>query len=169
MRIFLVGLPGAGKSHWGKIWAAEQQVDFIDLDHHIEIASGSTIKELFVATGEYGFREWENRVLMEIILKRDNFVMACGGGTPCFADNMEVMNRLGLTIFINPDIEHIRINLLYDDKIRPLLEDFTQVGLASRLQQMLDERMRYYSKATLTLTAAELHPEALKKITSKPK
>lgn len=169
MRIFLVGLPGSGKSHWGKIWAAESGLDFIDLDQDIEAVSGQSIKEIFASKGEKGFREWEQKTLSDIVLHRNEFIMACGGGTPCFANNMEVMNQNGLTIFIHRDINAVQSNIEGDEKTRPLLEDFSKDELGMRLKQLLDQRMNQYAKAQITITDAELHPETLKNKVSEQK
>src|SRR5882757_5624329 len=99
MRIFLVGYMGSGKSLMGAALAKELGLQFFDLDKAIETKSGKDINSIFSSDGEKIFRDLEKQVLNEL-LEEDDFVMACGGGTPCYFDNMDKMNEAGVTLYL---------------------------------------------------------------------
>ena len=94
MRIFIIGYMGAGKSTVGKKLAKKLRLTFIDLDEQVEKESGMSPFELFEKSGEDAFRIKEQETLHKIF-KQDNFVLSTGGGTPCFFDNMKLMNEHG--------------------------------------------------------------------------
>ena len=104
-RIFLIGYMGSGKTTLGKAYARENELAFIDLDWYIEERMHQSISDLFAKQGEAGFRELERKMLHEAGEFEDT-VIACGGGTPCFFDNMEYMNAAGDTVFldVHPDV-----------------------------------------------------------------
>ena len=93
--IFLVGMPGAGKTHWGRVWSEQHGFDFADLDEHIEAQAGLSIPEIFKGVGEQGFRVLEASVLLDSIAaaKGRDTIIATGGGTPIFDSNMITMLR----------------------------------------------------------------------------
>lgn len=97
-RIFLIGYMGSGKTTLGKAFARAMQLQFIDLDWYIEERFHKTVQELFAERGEEGFREVERNMLHEAG-EFENVVIAAGGGTPCFFDNIDYMNRVGDTVF----------------------------------------------------------------------
>ena len=99
MKIFLIGLPGSGKSTIGKSLALELSYPFIDLDLDIEKAEGRTIKQIFKQMHEGYFRQLESKALKKYCQSQDSFVMATGGGAPCFFDNMEQINQAGKSVF----------------------------------------------------------------------
>ena len=99
-RIFLTGYMGAGKTTLGRAFAAAEGLQFVDLDWYIEERTHRTVQQLFAEGGEEGFRRTEQRLLHEVACFED-VVVATGGGTPCFFDNMEVMNRAGITVFLD--------------------------------------------------------------------
>jgi len=161
MRIFLIGLPGAGKSHWGRIWANELRLDFIDLDHEIEKQHGKSIPAIFSEDGESVFRQWEHDFLTDII-ERDNYVLACGGGTPCFGKNMDLMNQHGITIFLNPELKTILKHLETDNVSRPLTDGLSGLALEKKINQLYLERKKWYAQSKFTLLQSELNPGIIK-------
>ena len=102
MKIFLLGFMGSGKSYVGKQLAERIGLDFIDLDHWIEEQEGESIAHIFKTKGEIAFREKERDALHEMAAK-ENLLIACGGGTPCFFDNMEWMKKRGVVVFLQVD------------------------------------------------------------------
>ena len=104
MIIFLLGFMGAGKTTIGRDLANSMNFKFIDLDEYIEKKENSTVFDIFNKKGEKHFRQLEHYSLKELILL-NNIVIATGGGTPCFFDNISIMNKYGLTIYINVDYQ----------------------------------------------------------------
>ena len=100
MTFFLVGFMGSGKTHWGKIWAVANGFTFIDLDEAIEITEGKLITTIFEDKGEEYFRTIEAAAL-RTCTGLSNTIIACGGGTPCFKENMQWMNEQGITIYLS--------------------------------------------------------------------
>ena len=163
MKIFVIGMPASGKSHWGKLWANELKLDFIDLDQKIESSLGKSIPEIFSASGESFFRETETRLLSEILLL-DDFVLACGGGTPCFGDNIKRMNQCGITVFLNVGVDTIILNLNKNNPSRPLIDGYPPHELKIKLSMMLKERLPFYNDSKITLSESELNQQALQSI-----
>ncbi len=138
MSIFLIGLPGSGKSFWGEKLADKLSVNFIDLDNEIERKAGSSIIEIFRLHGEEYFRLIEKEVLESVIALHKNEVIACGGGTPCFYNNIEMMNRSGKTIYLKTPISLLleRLKKSSESAKRPLFdrEQSHQTRLTTLLQ-----------------------------------
>ena len=101
MKYFIVGYMASGKSTFGKELAKDKGLPFLDLDECVESREGRSISEIFAKEGEEYFRKREREILHEICNEADEFVLATGGGTPCFFDNMDYMNQAGTTVFLN--------------------------------------------------------------------
>ena len=99
MKIFLTGFMGSGKTYWGRIWSRQLGLDFYDLDELIEKKEGKTISTIFEKEGEDHFRKLEATAL-KAFAETENGIIACGGGTACFNDNMQWMNEQGVTVFL---------------------------------------------------------------------
>ena len=145
MKIYLIRLPGSGKSTLGKQLADKLHYDFLDLDNLIVLKEQKTISELFSLFGEPFFRELEK----DILHSTKNFqhtIIACGGGTPCFFDNMEWINQNGVSVFLNSPVNTI-IPRLINDTTRPLLMQNKE----DTLNKLLKERIKFYQKAQLEI------------------
>ena len=145
-RVYLIGYMGSGKTTLGKAFARDAHLQFIDLDWYIEERMHKTIKDLFAERGESGFREVERNMLHEVG-EFENVVIAAGGGTPCFFDNMDYMNRTGETVFLDASLEALFRRLKVAKAKRPLLADKTDEELMQVIRDGLDSRMPYYGKA----------------------
>ena len=112
-RIFLVGYMGSGKTTIGRELSKKLGFEFIDTDIYIENRFHKTINEIFATMGEEKFREIETNILKEVS-DFENVIIAVGGGTPCFNNNMEIMKEKGTVIFLNPDLDELtyRLNLV---------------------------------------------------------
>lgn len=150
MKIFLIGYMGAGKTTLGRPLAEKLQVPFIDLDAAIEAREGRTIRQLFIEVGEAVFREKERDCLQSGDFP-EQFVMATGGGAPCFFDNMDWMNRQGVTIYLRADPLTIASRLEDQREERPLLRSLSKEELPEFVRNRLRERDIYYMKAELVL------------------
>lgn len=142
-RIFLIGLPGAGKTTMGLDLAVDLGIQFVDLDQDIEKSAKQSISEIFAEKGEAHFRQLEKLHLEKVLEELDEFVMATGGGTPCFFNNLETMKKAGTTVFINTPVDQIQ-KRLEKDTTRPLMKSTT-------LQELLSERKEWYSQADHTI------------------
>lgn len=144
MRIYLIGFMGSGKSSIGSELAHKLGLIFIDLDDVIEKTSGRKISDIFKIDGESGFREIEHKCLKKTFLN-DNIVVATGGGTPCSNNNMELINRHGISIYIklNPGI--LASRLFSDKGTRPLIKNFTNKNeLQKFIEVCLEKREKFY-------------------------
>jgi Shikimate kinase len=155
MRIYLIGFMGSGKTTIGKPLAAKLGYQFVDQDEVIEKRFGMTITEVFAKYGEPKFRETEREVLAELS-QTDKAVIATGGGCPCFFDNMETMNRHGLTIYLKGDPKTLVHRLKDSHGTRPLIKGKTEDELLQYVMDKLQERDPYYSKAKCTVEARNL-------------
>ncbi|MBR1683384.1 MAG: shikimate kinase [Bacteroidaceae bacterium] len=150
VRIILIGYMGAGKTTVGKALAAELGVPFYDLDWYITTRYRRTIPEIFAQQGEEGFRELERKMLHEAA-EFEDIVLSCGGGTPCFFDNMEYMNSLADTIYLKAEPEILAQHLKMGKGKRPLIEGKTPEELEAYIQESLQAREPFYSQAKYTL------------------
>jgi shikimate kinase len=159
-RIFLVGFMGSGKTHWGRIWAKETGLKFFDLDEVIESETQMTITEIFEAKGESAFREMERYRLQEFG-KQDHFILACGGGTPCFLDNLTWMKSVGTVLYLKALPEVIRKNVLDERHKRPLIKEIDSKGLLPFIQEKLKEREAFYLGADRVIEVETLDGQSL--------
>lgn len=153
--VFLVGFMGSGKTHWGKIWAVNTRRSFIDLDEIIEKTAGKSIADIFEAKGEDHFREMEASALRSCALVQ-NSIIACGGGTPCFYDNMKWMNGHGTTIYISCTVPEILQRVKLELKKRPLIKKLNKSELIFFIEQKLKEREPFYEQAKISVASREL-------------
>jgi len=162
MRIFLIGFMGSGKSVIGKKLASELNIEFFDLDTLLEERYKMTIPGIFEKFGETQFRELETLTLKSII-NNDNYVLSCGGGTPCYNDNLSLINNTGISIYIKMDKKSLSERLLKSKTKRPLLKDLTLETLPEKVEQMLIIREEFYSQAHITLEGVGLTVEKIVK------
>ncbi len=151
MRIFLIGFMGAGKSYWGRELARHFQAPFFDLDELIESREGLSIADIFAQKGEAYFRETETNTLQYIIDHYPDVLVATGGGTPCFHNNMQLMNAHGKTIWLNPGTDILTERLLSEKQHRPLISDIDNDALGTFIEKKLEERRVFYQKAHIHL------------------
>jgi shikimate kinase len=152
MKIFLIGLPGSGKSTLGKQLAEELKISFVDLDGEIEKSIGMPIKDIFKKYGESFFRKEESDQLHKLGGMHGDFVMATGGGVPVFFDNMIFMNQQGLTIFLDVPAHEIaqRILTAKSDE-RPLLANMHPEELKDQIKFLRSQRISFYQQAHICL------------------
>jgi shikimate kinase len=148
---------GSGKTTVGKKLAYRMSLEFIDLDHIITQKTGEPINETFTHKGEEFFRQLENETLLEI-MKKESFLMAVGGGTPCFFNNMDLMNRHGLTIYLKLSPAELYKRLKGRTAHRPLLKGFTNKELFKYITDKLEKRESWYLQSHLIVNEAEQKP-----------
>ena len=146
---------GCGKTTLGKAFSKEKGLIFVDLDWYIEERFHKTVGELFATLGEDGFRNLEKRMLHEVA-DFENVVIAAGGGTPCFFDNMEFMNTKGETVFLDASMGALFRRLRIAKQQRPLLAGKTDDELVEFIAQALNQRMPFYAQAKYFFQSDEL-------------
>lgn len=142
-KVFLVGMPGSGKSRMAKFISSVTDLSYKDLDDEIERTEGKSIKEIFKNHGETYFRNKETEILKNIIEKDKNLIIATGGGTPCFNHNIDLINKSGLSIFLNTSLDVIVERISRKNK-RPL---FKNKDVEETVKKMFQERIKFYSKS----------------------
>ena len=154
-RIFLIGYMGAGKTTLGKAFARAMGLTFVDLDWYIEERYHKTVRQIFEERGEDGFRELEKRMLHETG-EFEDVVISVGGGTPCFFDNMDYMNSVGETVFLDVDVKVLFRRLKVAKQQRPLLANKTDEELMTFIVEALQKRLPFYSKAKYVFNGERL-------------
>lgn len=162
---FLVGFMGSGKTHWGKIWATANHLAFIDLDEVIEKKAGKTVAEIFETKGENYFRQLEAAAL-RTCADLQNTIIACGGGTPCFENNMQWMNDHGITIYISCKSQEILTRVLTEQEKRPLIKKINPAELLFFIEQKVKERLPFYTQAKFIVESSQLTDNSLSSIIS---
>lgn len=143
-------MPASGKSTLGKLLAKQLETPFFDLDNEIVRAEGLEITEIFSSKGENYFRAIERKCLLELINTPGGFVLATGGGAPCFYDNMLRMNNHGITIFIDVGVDDVYKKLLIKGiHKRPLLKNREDQDLFAELKSKLFERKEFYEQSKI--------------------
>lgn len=152
---------GSGKSLIGSSLAKKLGIPFIDLDMEFENRSNFTISEFFSKYGEMEFRMEETRLLKEITIMYDSFVIATGGGTPCFHDNIKWMNDNGITVYINLAIQTLISRLNADKQKRPLICTLESEELRVFIENLFVAREGFYQQSKIKILAENISPENL--------
>jgi shikimate kinase len=161
MRIFLIGFMGSGKTHWGSLLAQRLQLPFYDLDKIITESEGKSIPEIFQERGEEYFRLQERDLLRDIIRQHPSLVLSCGGGTPCFFNNIDFLKKEGLVVWLNTSIEALEERLKKEKATRPLIQDISDHELRSFILKKMNDRRLYYEQADLHVDEATVTIESL--------
>ncbi len=161
--IFLIGMPSSGKSTLGKSLAYALHYRFIDTDKLIVRQEGRSIAHIFTQSGEAYFREAERRVL-QAIQPGGSLVVATGGGMPCFHDNMTHINSTGVSVFLDVPVEMlVRRILAHGQEDRPL-NSAKDPHLLATLQKRYEDRLPFYSRATITVLGETTKDDVLNRI-----
>jgi len=147
-RFYLIGFMGSGKSFLGRRLANALQLPFLDLDDYLEEWSGRSIPRIFEESGEEAFRKLESEALRDTA-RLPSAVIACGGGTPCFGDNMAWMNAHGITIFLEAPAALIADRLIGETDHRPLLKGLDETQLRAAIEAKMEQRLPYYRQASV--------------------
>ena len=163
MKLFLLGMMGSGKTYWAEKLKKKLKVKTYDLDSLVEMMEEKSIPELFAEDGEEYFRKAEAKML-RMFQEKEQFILSCGGGTPCFNDNMTWMNKNGITVWIDEPVDVLVLRLITEKEHRPLIKDLSDNELEKFLAQKLKERSPYYSQATYRLSGKDLDEKSFFKI-----
>ncbi|TXH22019.1 MAG: shikimate kinase [Chitinophagaceae bacterium] len=161
MRIYLLGFMGAGKSFWGKQLSKKLQYPLLDLDNYIEEQEGKTINNIFLENGEEYFRQLEQKYLQTLSQNNQDIIISCGGGTPCFFNNIDFMNEQGVTVWLNIPEDIILGRLRQNKQKRPLIKDLDDTALRQYIQKKMAERKMYYAQSKIKVDDAQIDLDKL--------
>ena len=154
-RIILIGYMGSGKTTVGKALSKETGMMFYDLDWYIESRMRKSVSQIFAEKGEDGFRKIEYNMLHEVA-EFEDVIISCGGGTPCFFDNIDYLNQQGDVVYLKATPETLYKHLLMGKVERPLLKGKSSEELIAYITEHLKERAPFYEKARYTLDVSVL-------------
>ena len=158
--IFLIGYMGAGKTSVGRALAHRYGLEHIDLDWRIEQRFHQKISDMFTEIGEEGFRRRERNMLHEV-MEMEDVVVSVGGGTPCFFNNMELMNAAGQTIYLQCSVDVLIERIMHSQNKRPIVANKTKEELMDFVAKHLAEREAFYMLANEVWNGEELRVENL--------
>jgi shikimate kinase len=154
-KIFLIGFMGSGKTHWARLLSSAYQLSYADLDDIIEKEYHQKIATIFTEKGEAYFREIEAKVLRSFS-DEQNCIIACGGGTPCYHDNMQWMSEHGSTVYLKDSPDVLMKRLIKEKSHRPVLMNIADTELESFIAAKLKEREPFYNQAKIIVEEATL-------------
>ncbi len=163
MNIVLLGYMASGKSIIAKELAKNIATDFIDLDAYIEKKENLKISEIFKNKGEIYFRKLENHCLKEVLNTKSKIILAVGGGTPCYADNMSIITGNATSVYLKASIDTIYNRILSEKRKRPLVNKIPNEKLKEFIAKHLFERNNFYNKATVVISVDD---KSIEEITS---
>ncbi|MDE5585799.1 MAG: shikimate kinase [Muribaculaceae bacterium] len=155
MTIFIIGYMASGKTTFGRALARRTGMQHIDLDFYIEQRFHSSVREIFASKGEAGFRRIESAMLREVGEMND-VVISCGGGTPCFGDNLDYMNEHGLTVCLHASDDVIADRIIQAPGKRPLMTGKPREEILQTLREHMQVRKPFYDRARLTISGERL-------------
>ncbi len=169
MKIILLGYMASGKSTIANKLAKSLSLQSIDLDDFIEENEGCSIKTIFRDKGEIYFRNKENSYLKELAKNNEEFVLASGGGTPCYTNNIDLITENGISVYLKASIQTLFDRLVLEKSQRPLISELSDEKLKEFIAKHLFERTPFYEKALYTIvidgkTTDEIANEILKLI-----
>lgn len=156
-----MGFMGSGKTHWGRQLSKKLEFPFFDLDEMIMRLANKSITEIFEQDGEEKFRTLEKEALYMITEGHDKFILACGGGTPCFFNNIDYMNQSGITVWINTPSEILLDRLIKEKSKRPLIKNLNEEQLYAFILKKMADRKIFYEQAKIKIDEAPVLLENL--------
>ncbi|MDP1728233.1 MAG: shikimate kinase [Bacteroidota bacterium] len=147
-RIYIIGMPGSGKSTIGKSLAKKLSWTFIDLDQMITENENMNIEQIFEQKGEAYFRGIEHKILKQT-KQLNNVVISCGGGTPAFENNMDWINKNGFSIYLNASVSLLKSRILQSKTVRPLFKKLEKEKIEKKITKLFAQREKYFCQAAL--------------------
>ncbi|KFF03163.1 shikimate kinase [Flavobacterium hydatis] len=155
-KIVLLGYMGCGKSTIAQKLSKTTEIPFLDLDKCIENKVNLTINEIFDKNGEIYFRKLEHEMFQELLQSPEEMIIGLGGGTPCYANNHELLNKEGVdSIYLKASIDTLYGRLLHNKSKRPLIADKNEEEMREFIATHLFERSFYYNQAKYKVSVDE--------------
>jgi shikimate kinase len=156
-----MGMPGCGKSSIARKLSSRLNIPFLDLDNEIENELQLSVSEIFATKGEVFFREVESEILLRMIGKYKNgLVLACGGGTPCYNDNLSIIKKNGIGVYLNATPEFLLSRIELSDE-RPMFVNLSKDEKLIKLRHLLSKREKYYLECDIKVEALDVDVDAL--------
>ena len=155
MTLFIIGYMASGKTTFGRALARLTGMRHIDLDFYIEQRFHSTVREIFAKKGEAEFRRIEGAMLREVGEMEDT-IISCGGGTPCFGDNMDYMNSRGLTVCLQASEDVIADRIIQAGNKRPLMAGKSREEILQTMRRHMESRKPFYDRAKIIISGDTL-------------
>lgn len=160
MRVYLIGYMGSGKSTAGRQLARALNYAHVDLDELFEEEYKISIVDFFNKYDENAFRQIEH-ILLKKTFSYENHVISTGGGTPCFYNNMDLINLNGISVYIKMHPKSLFHRLLHSKRARPLVSGLDDISLQRSIEDKLSEREIFYSKAQIIIKGEDIDVEVL--------
>jgi len=148
MRIYIIGMPGTGKTHFGRGLARSLRLQFYDMDEYLEKQEGMPVRQIITEKGETYFRQIEHKA-METLSKSKNSIISCGGGTPVFFNHIDLMKQTGVVIWLNTDLNIIAKRIAQNSSRRPQFTGLSGTDLQQKLAEIFENRRKIYAKADI--------------------
>ena len=161
MKIFLIGFMGSGKTYWGHRLAEKLRLPFFDLDEQVESHEEKPITKIFAEHGEEYFRLLEKDTLHIIAESHESFIMATGGGTPCYFNNIDFMKKNGTVVWISTPVDLLFERLLKEKEKRPLIKNLDDEQLKGFIIKKYADRKIYYEQADIMVEEEEKNIEKI--------
>jgi len=161
MKVYLTGFMGCGKTHLGRLLSDRLKIPFIDLDEKIAGMQGRSIAEIFARDGEEHFRLLEKDALHLLSESHETFVMATGGGTPCFYNNIDYLKKQGIVVWLNCSTDTLYKRLLAEKDKRPLIQNVDNADLKSFIIKKYSGRKIFYQQANVILPEEKISLDSL--------
>lgn len=157
-----MGYMGSGKSTIGKLIAEKNNLQFIDLDNYIESQEQQSTSAIFKTKGEIYFRLQESKYLQEIIRSKTNYVLSLGGGTPCYANNIDVITKSNVkSFYLKCKNSTLHTRLKKENANRPLIASLNNEDLLEFIGKHLFERAPFYEQADFKISIDEKRIEEI--------
>lgn len=166
MRIFIIGMPGTGKTFIGRLLSRSMKMQFRDLDEWVEKQEGMPIRQIVLEKGEPYFRQLEREGLLNLI-KTGNTVVSCGGGAPVFYDNMELMKKNGIVVWINTDLGIIAARIAHNISRRPMFIGMSEAQIREKLGELYENRRKIYAKSDVVCEIKSYNTNSLNTVIQK--
>lgn len=156
-KIILLGYMGCGKSTIAKMLSKNIHIPFVDLDKFIEDKANKSINAIFELYGEIYFRKLEHECFVELLNSDQEVIIGLGGGTPCYANNHELLKGNGVTsIYLKASIQTLFSRLSVNKSKRPLIANKNDDEMKEFIAMHLFERSFYYNQAAHTVSVDDI-------------
>ncbi len=166
MKVYIIGMPGTGKTHFGRLLSRSMRLQFYDTDEMLEKKEGMPIRQIVSEKGEPYFRLLEHELIRQLSM-RSNCIISCGGGTPVFNDNIDLMKNSGIVIWLNTSLDIIAKRIAQNVTRRPQFVGLNEAEIRLKLNDIFEKRKKIYAKADIISEISNPHNKSLNVVIQK--